>query len=62
MKIKVENENGNVVFEGDAELYLNMEDNDTELELILNTLDYTGISEVYYGDLLIEKELELIYE
>lgn len=61
MIIKVENEKGNVVFVGDAELYLEMEDNDTELELMLNALDYTGINEVYYGELLIEKELELIY-
>ena len=61
MIIKITNENGNVVFVGDAELYLEMEDNDTELELMLNALDYAGINEVYYGDLLIEKEIELIY-
>ena len=62
MIIKVENEKGNTVFVGDAELYLELNDNDTELEQILNALDYTNISEVYYGDLLIEKELELIYD
>jgi len=63
MIIKVENEKGNQIFNGDAELFLEMEDNDTELELMLNALDYdcTGINEAYYGELLIEKVLELLY-
>lgn len=42
MIIKMRNEKSTVVFVGDAELYLEMEDNDTELELMLNALDYAG--------------------
>lgn len=61
MQITITNENGNVVFNGEADDFLFQQDNDTELELMLNALDYANVSEVYYGELCIEKVLELIY-
>jgi hypothetical protein len=62
MQIKVQNENGKTLYIGCAEFYLELQENDTELELMLNALDCTTIQEVYYGDLCIEKVLELIYD
>ena len=61
MQITITNENGNVVFNGEADDFLFQQDNDTELELMLNALDYANVSEVYFGELCIEKVLELIY-
>lgn len=61
MIIKITNENGNTEFEGDAENYLEKQNYDSELEVILNTLDYIGINEVYWEELLIEKEIDLFY-
>lgn len=61
MKIKITNQNGNTEFEGDAEQYLELQNYDSELETILNALDYTGINEVYWEELLIEKEIDLFY-
>lgn len=61
MKIKISNQNGNTEFEGDAESYLEQQNYDSELETILNALDYTGINEVYWEELLIEKEIDLFY-
>ena len=61
MIIKITNQNGKVEFEGDAESYLEQQNYDSELENILNALDYAGINEVYWEESLIEKEIDLFY-
>ena len=40
MIIKVVNENGNVEFIGDAEMYLELQDNDSELPTMTELNDY----------------------
>ena len=64
MIIKVK-ENGNLIFKGDAEEFLESYDYDEELELALNELDYPDVKVVrflgYLGSWIIEKEKELIY-
>lgn len=62
MLIKITDNYNNVIEEGiDAESYLESQDYDSELELVLNRLDYTNINEVYWEELLIEKEIDLFY-
>ena len=62
MKIKITNQESNLVtYIGDAEEFLEIQNYDSELEVILNTLDYTGINEVYWEELTIEKEIDLFY-
>lgn len=61
MIIKITNENGTTEFEGDAESYLEQQNYDSELEVILNALDYIGINEAYWEESLIEKEIDLFY-
>lgn len=62
MIIKVTNSETEMeIYFGDAEEYLDLE-NDSELEEALNRLDYTSVKSVIWENLLIEKELELIYD
>ena len=68
MKIKITNENGNLVFEGLAEDWLFNNSCDSELEIALNQLEQSrsGSIEFYCEEndtlYLIEKILELIYD
>ena len=62
MKIKITNlESEMEIYFGDVEEYLYLE-NDIELEEALNRLDYSSVKSVIWENLLIEKELELIYD
>ena len=63
MKIKISDlKTKEELYNGDIEEYLEMNDYDTELEAVLNVLDYSNVKYVKFENMLIEKELELIYD
>ena len=63
MKIKISDlKTKEELYNGDVEEYLEMNDYDSELEAVLNVLDYNNVKCVKFENMLIEKELELIYD
>ena len=63
MKIKISDlKTKEELYNGDVEEYLEMNDYDSELEAVLNVLDYNNVKYVRFENMLIEKELELIYD
>ena len=63
MKIKISDlKTKEELYAGDAEEYLEMNDYDTELEAVLDMLDYNNVKYVKFENMLIVKELELIYD
>ena len=63
MKIKISDlKTKEELYAGDVEEYLEMNDYDSELEAVLNVLDYNNVKYVRFENMLIEKELELIYD
>ena len=63
MKIKISDlKTKEDLYNGDAEEYLELQDYDTELEAVLNMLDYSNVKYVKFENMLITKELELIYD
>lgn len=63
MKIKISDlKTKEELYIGDAEEYLELQDYDTELEAVLDMLDYNNVKYVRFENMLIEKELELIYD
>ena len=63
MKIKISDlKTKEELYVGDAEEYLEMNDYDTELEAVLDMLDNYNVKYVKFENMLIVKELELIYD
>ena len=63
MKIKISDlKTKEELYAGDAEEYLEMNDYDTELEAVLDMLNNYNVKYVKFENMLITKELELIYD
>ena len=61
MELKIEFEN-EIIFEGSAELYLEMNDYDTELEAFLSEFEASREDEVVCNGYTFYRELYLIWE
>ena len=61
MELKIEFEN-EIIFEGSAELYLEMNDYDTELEVFLSEFEASREDEIVHDGLIFYRELSLIWE
>lgn len=63
MKIKISDlKTKEELYAGDVEEYLELQDYDSELEAVLNVLNYNNVKYVRFENMLITKELELIYD
>lgn len=61
MELRIEFEN-EIIFEGSAELYLEMNDYDAELEIFLSEFEASRQDEIVYDGYTFYRELSLIWE